>query len=68
LEVADGDGLIERAADFRAGEKIGFAFEGNFNVSRNGIVDQEGAKLRVVLCLRQRKLKLRGAGARLQFG
>ena len=58
MEVADGDGLVERATNFRAGKKIGFAFKGDFNVSWNGIVDQERAKLRVIVALCQRELKL----------
>lgn len=68
LEIADGNGLVERAANFRAGKKIGLALERDFDISRDGIVDEERAELRVILALRQCELKLRSAVARLGFG
>jgi len=58
LQVANGNGLIQRAADFRAREKIGLALERDFNVSGDRIVDQERAEFRVVLALGQRELEL----------
>jgi hypothetical protein len=59
---------VERAANFRAGKEIRFALESDFDISWNGIVDEERAELPVILALRQSEPKLRGAVARLDFG
>jgi len=68
FKVSDGDCLVERATNFRAGEKVGFTFEGDLDVARNGIVDQEGAELSIIPALSQREGKLRNRAASLCRG